>query len=115
MKEAANLASRKNKNQKAAESMLKVADQFRIRQAYYNEKKSIRAIARETGYSRNTVKKAIEQEEAFQYKRRRAAPAPVLGPYKERLKEYYYDPSKFDTYLEQLGIDYPQLTDPDAE
>jgi len=39
----------------------------------------------------------------------------IMSTYKERLKEYYYDPSKYDTYLEQLGIDYPQLTDPDAE
>lgn len=67
--------------------MLQVADQFRIRQAYYHEKKSIRAIARETGYSRHTVKKAIEQKEAFQYKRQKPVPAPVLGPYKERLQE----------------------------
>jgi aminobenzoyl-glutamate utilization protein B len=38
-----------------------------------------------------------------------------LSEYRERLREYYYDPSKYDTYLEQLGIDYPQLKDPDAE
>jgi len=67
--------------------MLQVADQFRIRQAYHHEKKSMRAIAHELGYSRNTVKKAIEQEEPFAYKRRQPAPAPVLGPYKERLQE----------------------------
>jgi aminobenzoyl-glutamate utilization protein B len=24
-------------------------------------------------------------------------------------EEFYYDPSQYDTYLEQLGIDYPQL------
>jgi transposase len=66
--------------------MLKVADQFRIRQAYYHEKKSMRAIAREMGYSRHTVKKAIEQEKPFVYERRKPAPAPVLGPYKEDLK-----------------------------
>jgi len=39
----------------------------------------------------------------------------IMGAYKDKLKEFYYDPSKYDTYLEQLGIDYPQLTDPDAE
>lgn len=39
----------------------------------------------------------------------------IMGTYKEQLSKYYYDPSKYDTYLEQLGIDYPQLEDPDAE
>jgi len=39
----------------------------------------------------------------------------TMARYKDRLKELYYDPQKYDTYLEQLGIDYPQLGDPDAE
>jgi transposase len=66
--------------------MLDVANQYRIRQAYYNEKRSQREIARELGYSRNTVKKAIEQDKPFAYRRQQTSPAPVLGPYKERLK-----------------------------
>jgi aminobenzoyl-glutamate utilization protein B len=39
----------------------------------------------------------------------------IMSTYKEQLEAFYYDPSKYDTYLEQLGIDYPQLTNPDAE
>jgi len=39
----------------------------------------------------------------------------IMSQFKDKLEEYYYDPSKYDTYLEQLGIDYPQLTKPDAE
>jgi len=39
--------------------------------------------------------------------------AGIMQQYKDRLKEYYYDPSKYDTYLEQLGVDYPQLTKPE--
>lgn len=39
----------------------------------------------------------------------------IMSEYKGRLQKFYYDPAKYDTYLEQLGIDYPQLTDPDAE
>jgi len=39
----------------------------------------------------------------------------TMARYKDRLKALYYDPQKYDTYLEQLGIDYPQLGDPDAE
>ena len=30
------------------------------------------------------------------------------------LRKLRYDPSKFDTYLEQLGIHYPQIVKPDA-
>ena len=41
--------------------------------------------------------------------------AEIMALYKDKLKEFYYDPSKYDTYLEQLGIDYPQLEDPDAK
>ena len=41
----------------------------------------------------------------------------IMAEFRDRLKQLQYDPSKYDTYLEQLGIDYPQLTPPteDAE
>ena len=39
----------------------------------------------------------------------------IMALYRERQKALYYDPKKYPTYLEQLGIDYPQLEDPDAE
>jgi len=35
---------------------------------------------------------------------------PEAESFREAQKEFYYDPSKYDTYLEQLGIEYPQLT-----
>jgi aminobenzoyl-glutamate utilization protein B len=28
------------------------------------------------------------------------------------MKKFYYDPSKYKTYLEQLGITYPTITPP---
>ncbi|MEY3351461.1 MAG: hypothetical protein RIQ50_1572, partial [Bacteroidota bacterium] len=31
----------------------------------------------------------------------------IMDQYREQLKKYYYDPSKYGTYLEQLGIQYP--------
>jgi aminobenzoyl-glutamate utilization protein B len=37
----------------------------------------------------------------------------TMAEFQDRLEEFYYDPSKHDTYLEQLGINYPQLEDPD--
>lgn len=33
----------------------------------------------------------------------------IMREFRPALKEFYYDPSKYDTYLEQLGIEYPQL------
>ena len=39
----------------------------------------------------------------------------IMAQFRERQKALYYDPGKHATYLEQLGIDYPQLEEPDAE
>ena len=33
----------------------------------------------------------------------------IQGAYREQLKKFYYDPSKYGTYLEQLGIVYPTV------
>lgn len=33
----------------------------------------------------------------------------TMDQFRPQLKKYYYDPSKYKTYLEQLGIQYPQL------
>jgi len=33
----------------------------------------------------------------------------AMDEFRPQLKKYYYDPSKYKTYLEQLGIQYPQL------
>lgn len=33
----------------------------------------------------------------------------IMDQFRPALKKYYYDPSKYSTYLEQLGIQYPQL------
>ena len=35
--------------------------------------------------------------------------AEIMAQYKPLLENLYYDPSRFDTYLDQLGIEYPQL------
>jgi aminobenzoyl-glutamate utilization protein B len=35
--------------------------------------------------------------------------AGTQAEFSEALAEYYYDPSRFDTYLEQLGVDYPTV------
>ncbi len=33
----------------------------------------------------------------------------IMDQYRARMKNLYYDPSKYDTYLEQLGIKYPTV------
>lgn len=34
----------------------------------------------------------------------------IMAQFRPQLEEYYYDPSRYGTYLEQLGIDYPTLS-----
>ncbi len=38
--------------------------------------------------------------------------AAIMEEFRPLLEEFYYDPDRFDTYLDQLGIDYPQLQPP---
>ena len=41
----------------------------------------------------------------------------IMNTYRPLMKQYYYDPTKYKTYLEQLGIKYPTLksTEPSKE
>ena len=40
----------------------------------------------------------------------------ILDRYREEMKKYYYDPTKYKTYLDQLGIKYPTVrTTPQQE
>ena len=39
----------------------------------------------------------------------------IMAEFKPQLEQYYYDPSRYDTYLEQLGIDYPTVRRPGAD
>lgn len=38
--------------------------------------------------------------------------AAIMEKYREQMRKYYYDPTKYKTYLEQLGITYPTLAPP---
>ena len=33
----------------------------------------------------------------------------IMNEYREQMRKFYYDPSRYDTYLEQLGIKYPTV------
>lgn len=58
----------------------------RIRRSYYLDHKSMRQIAREEGYSRPTIEKAITNQLHNPYRLTRAKPSPIFGPYKERVE-----------------------------
>ena len=36
----------------------------------------------------------------------------TMAKYREQMRKYYFDPTKYRTYLEQLGIQYPTLAKP---
>jgi aminobenzoyl-glutamate utilization protein B len=36
----------------------------------------------------------------------------ILAKYREQMRKYYYDPGKYPTYLDQLGIKYPTVRTP---
>ena len=65
-----------------------------------NAKKYFKNQTKETKYKpmiRSTDKPAIELNEK------------IMSTYRDEMKKYYYDPSKYDTYLEQLGVKYPTI------
>jgi transposase len=62
--------------------MLKMDQYELIRTAHRVYGKSGRAIARDTGHSRNTIKKALAGQ-SWGYRPRRHQPYPILGPYLE--------------------------------
>ena len=36
----------------------------------------------------------------------------IMREFREEMRKYYFDPARFDTYLEQLGIEYPTVRQP---
>ena len=41
--------------------------------------------------------------------RNRAKCHRIMEAFRPRLQQYHYDPSRYDTCLEQLGIEYPTI------
>jgi aminobenzoyl-glutamate utilization protein B len=33
----------------------------------------------------------------------------IMARWRDQMRPFYYDPSRFDSYLEQLGIEYPTV------
>jgi hypothetical protein len=65
--------------------MLTVEKQEQIRRAYFIEEKSIRAICSDIHCAAKTVRKALASAEPVAYTLQTPRPAPVLGPYHERI------------------------------
>ena len=59
-----------------------------IRKAHRVYGKTIKAISRETGHSRNTVRKALVSEHV-DYPSRSYQPYPVLGPYLATIDQWF--------------------------
>jgi len=68
--------------------MLKVDQYSYIRTAHRVYGKKIKQIARKTGHSKNTIKKAL-REEYSGYKPRIEQPYPILGAYPIRIAEIF--------------------------
>ena len=66
--------------------VIEMAQYNYIRFLYFNQKKSKRAIARETGLHRDTITRAIENPEQ-KYRISTERPQPVNGDFKDRIKQ----------------------------
>ena len=76
-----------NHSQKETKEVLKVNQYEFIRTAHRVYGRNISELARLTGHSRNTVKKAIRGE-PWGYKERTRQPFPMLGPYLPIIDEW---------------------------
>ena len=78
--------------------MLKVDQYGYVRTAHRVYGKKIKQIARETGHSKNTVKKVL-REEYSGYKPRISQPYPVLGPYLNIIDRWLMGATVLKSYI----------------
>jgi aminobenzoyl-glutamate utilization protein B len=38
----------------------------------------------------------------------------IMEEHREEMRPYYFDPDRYDSYLEQLGVSYPTLRQADG-
>jgi len=74
--------------------MLNVEEKERIRRAVLVEGKSQRQVARETGHSRNTIRKMLEDGDVPRYRHKRPRSSPVLGPFKALITAWVTEDEK---------------------
>lgn len=68
--------------------MIKVVDKEIIRKLHHVQGKSIRWIARELGFSRQTVKKAIQDSSPPKYNMAKQKPKPMIDPIKNIVEQW---------------------------
>jgi transposase len=68
--------------------MLQMANVEFIRKQHVKLGKSIRQIARETGYSRQVIRKALNATEIPSYQLTKSKPRPVMGPFQDIVLEW---------------------------
>jgi len=74
--------------------MLTMDQKAQIRHMVLVEGKSRRQVVRETGHSRNTIKKMLKNAEAPRYEKKAGRVAPILGPYKELITTWVEEDKK---------------------
>jgi len=77
-----------------------LVDLFTDKSLIKDAKKYFKNQTKETKYQpmiRQTDKPAIELNEE------------IMRNYRDEMSDYYYDPDKYETYLDQLGIKYPTI------
>lgn len=74
--------------------MIKVEDVEKMRWAYFREGVSIREIGRTLHHSRRVIRRAIESADPGEYRLVQERPAPVLGPWKEKIDALWDESQK---------------------
>lgn len=101
--------------------MIKVEDVEKIRRAYFREELSIREIGRTLHHSRRVIRRAIESADPGEYRLVQERPAPVLGPWKEKIdallaesqkmrRKQRYTARKIYQELQKQGYDGSEVT-----
>ena len=67
-------------------------------------------------YFRNEQSKDIKYQPIIRPEDRPAIElnANIMARYRPEMRKYYYDPSRYGSYLEQLGVQYPTVRQPDG-
>ena len=75
-------------------------DRIEAAWAYFNDVQT--ADLTYTPFIRPTDQPAIEMNEG------------IMAEFREEMQQYYFDADQYDSYLEQLGVSYPTLRQPDG-
>lgn len=95
--------------------MLAMDEKAQIRHAVLVEGKSYRQVARERGYSRNTIRKMVQDSERPKYLLSQPRPHPVLGPYQAVLERWVQEDAQKPKKQRRTTVRMYQLLKQGAE